>query len=307
MCGALAIIRRQALPFAKAAQFGQRALSTEHRRARELVKFPWIWPSDREQVPQREKYMPVVVRNRFIESLLQKAVQISATSLAEMALSKAYIERVREQMVEVVLRRIVEAINASDYDALSQLMAPHIAKVYKHALANMKAQGYQLDIQIGNVQDPKLEALVVFLGEPESHDVSIPIGVRHKKYMIKRCNSVYLSMTKPTGSTVNEKPKQWTDSVFTEWISVQLRFNITAQVEVSLLSRGKAVDSDQGLMVIPLALSTPSYEGVRQLDTAANDGESVRHLEPFRWMVSDLFNVAEMTEHRSIMQLQNKD
>ncbi|KAJ2447383.1 hypothetical protein GGF42_005451, partial [Coemansia sp. RSA 2424] len=87
-----------------------------------------------------------------------------------MVFSDKYMETVKDKMVKVVLQRIVDAINTCDYDALSQLVVPPVAKVYKLALANMKAQGYTLRISIKDVESSAIETLVLYLGKPESFD-----------------------------------------------------------------------------------------------------------------------------------------
>ncbi|KAJ2018821.1 hypothetical protein GGI14_002030 [Coemansia sp. S680] len=279
------------------------------KKARELVKFPWIWPSEASSTPQRAQYLPRLAVPPFVNRWLQWGLQLGAEGHAGLVFNKEYIENVEEKMVGVVLQSIVDAINTCDYDALSQIMTPAMAKVYKLALANMKAQGYTLRIDISGIQSSDLETLVLYLGKPESFDTSIPVAMRYQKYDYWLNDSIIMSdkrQSSSDGSVRSGLPP--TSLLFNalddnSWKSIQYRFKVRAEVLISLESRGKVVDSDSGVMEIPLALSTPSYEGMLQLRDAVHDGENASHLEPFRWHVSDLFNIAECTEHAHIKKL----
>ncbi|KAJ2699332.1 hypothetical protein H4218_002721 [Coemansia sp. IMI 209128] len=219
-----------------------------------------------------------------------------------------YVENVRDKMVGVVLQRVVDAINSCDYDALSQLMTPPMAKIYKLALANMKAQGYTLRIELQDIAPSALEAVVMYLGLPESFDTTIPVALRHQKYEYWLNDSLLMSEKRRSssgGSASSGLPPTATllSALDAEnWKSVQYRFNVPANVSISLRSRGKVVDSDSGTMEIPLALNTPFYEGMLKLYDAVHNKDKAAHLEPFRWHVSDLFNIAECNEHEHIRQ-----
>ncbi|KAJ2827631.1 hypothetical protein FBU31_003120 [Coemansia sp. 'formosensis'] len=216
------------------------------------------------------------------------------------------MENVKSRMVEVVLQSTVDAINTCDYDALNELMTPSMAKVYKLALANMKAQGYTLRIDLYEIQASDLESLVLYLGKPESFDTSIPVAMRHQKYNYWLNDSIVMSdkiQHSSSGSVSSGLPSPsllFNALSDNSWKSIQYRFKVRADMLISLESRGKVVDSDNGVMEIPLALSTPYYEGMPQMRSAVHDGKNASHLEPFRWHVSDLFNIAECTEHAHI-------
>ncbi|KAJ2331637.1 hypothetical protein GGI00_003163 [Coemansia sp. RSA 2681] len=321
MNGSLVILRNQGLAMrprsslaaaAAAAALrrnGRANYSSESKRARELVKFPWIWPSEASKTPQRAQYLPRLELPSFLHRFFQWGLYLGAYGRTGMVFSDKYMETVKDKMVKVVLQRIVDAINTCDYDALSQLMVPPVAKVYKLALANMKAQGYTLRISLKDVESSAIETLVLYLGKPESFDTSIPVATRFQKYDYWLNDSIVLSdQTKSlsSGSVMAGLPHPSLLFGALEddgWKSVQYRFNVRADVEVLLEARGKLVDIDRGTMDIPLALSTPSYEGFKQMKCAVQRGESASHLEPFRWYVSDLFNIAESTEHAHIRKL----
>ncbi|KAJ2900583.1 hypothetical protein GGI21_001037 [Coemansia aciculifera] len=311
--GGLAILRRQ--PWTRAAALtlrSGRANYTVEKKVREQVKFPWIWPSEASKTPQRAQYLPRLDVYGFIQRFVKSGLRMGARGQASLVFSDEYIEGVTGKMVGVVLQRTVDAINACDYDALSQLMIPPVAKVYKHSLANMKAQGYTLRINLVGIESSAIEDVVLYLGKPESFDMSVPVDMRANKYAYWFNDSMAMSFPKKGASKNMEMVGLPTPSVFLEsladdgWRSVQYRFNVRTDVEVTLESRGKCVDLDRGMMDIPLALNSPFYEGLSKFRDAVKHGENSPHLEPFRWYVGDLFNIAEQTEHTNIKKLISK-
>ncbi|KAJ2746000.1 hypothetical protein GGI20_001702 [Coemansia sp. BCRC 34301] len=285
---------------------GPAKYTSEAKKARELVKFPWIWPSEASMIPQRAKYLPRLAVSPILLRLTQWTINQLSLAYASLVFDGKYLTNVKDKMVGVVLQRIIEAINTCDYKALDELMTPPLAKVYKHSLANMRAQGYTLHINIKEVESSTIEALVVYLGKPRSFDVSIPVESRFGKYQYWISDSLVVSRpkTSPSDSSLIARildPQVLLGALSDEgWRSVQYRFKVRADVEISLKSRGKVVDMDHDTMEIPLALSSPFYEDVSQFEDAVKHRESASYLEPFRWYVSDLFNISESSDHCNI-------
>ncbi|KAJ1947294.1 hypothetical protein FBU59_001892 [Linderina macrospora] len=229
----------------------------------------------------------------------------SARSLADLVFPDTYIEDIREKMATVVLQRTVDAINQGDYKVLDELMTPFLAKTYKHAIANMKAQGYTLEIDVADVRFPEIEDMTVFLGQPEAFDLAIPHGLRRQKYNYKFSGPIRIAVERTVtmdGTPIpNARP---VPSTLREWIQMKYLFRLTADVSVKLSQRGNVVDSDQGTMVIPMALSTPFYEGTNNMKGAIEGDESAG--EPFRWRVSDLLNLVEVNERQQIAKAQQQ-
>ncbi|KAJ2488562.1 hypothetical protein IWW37_004712 [Coemansia sp. RSA 2050] len=282
--------------------------STDKKKARALAKFPWIWPAEAPQTPKRSQYLPRLAVSPSLNRWIQWGLSLGAKGHANLAFNGEYIESVKEKMVGVVLQRVVDAINSCDYDALSQLMTPPMAKVYKLALANMKAQGYTLRIEVHDIQPSTFETVVMYLGMPESFDTSIPVAMRYQKYDYWLNDSIVMSDKRQPLSDGSVRSGLPPTSLLLNalnsdnWKSFQYRFNVRANVLISLKNRGKVVDSDSGAMEIPLALNTPFYEGMLKLHDAVHKKDKAAHLEPFRWYVSDLFNIAECNEHLHIRQ-----
>ncbi|ORX69475.1 hypothetical protein DL89DRAFT_293117 [Linderina pennispora] len=281
----------------------RRWMSTE-QRGRERIRFPWIWPSDADTMPKHSPLSTTQTRFQFITPLIKWFTQLSARSMTKLAFPENYIKDIQEKMAAVVLQRTVEAINQGDYKVLDELMTPFLAKTYKHAIANMKAQGYRLEIDVRDVRFPEIEDMTVFLGPPEAFDLAIPHGLRRQKYVFKFSGSIRLAVERtvaPDGTPIpNTRPPV---PALMEWVQMRYLFKMTADVSVKLSLKGKVVDSDQGTMVIPMALSTPFYEGTKMLESAVKEGDESAG-EPFRWRVSDLLNIVEFNERQQIAKAQ---
>ncbi|KAI8321564.1 hypothetical protein GQ54DRAFT_261495 [Martensiomyces pterosporus] len=271
-------------------------------RGREKIKFPWIWPSDSATMHEHTRPRSKSSGFGFVAKITKWLADAGAKNMARMAFGEGYLDEVREKMVQVVLCSTVDAINKGDYEALDQLMTPFLAKLYKHALANMRSQGYRLNIEVDDPHYPEMVDMVVKMGPPEAYDMAIPYGLRRRKYAYKISGAMDMAVEKmyrEDGTRIEsvEPPTP----VLKDWIQFQCLFRIKVNVAVELTNKGKVVDSDQGTMEIPLALCTPFYEGLETMTRAFEKAEGSADLESFRWRVCDLLNIAERSELAQIL------
>ncbi|KAJ1961253.1 hypothetical protein GGI12_003347 [Dipsacomyces acuminosporus] len=237
----------------------------------------------------------------LINKVTRWIANLGARNLAKMAFGDGYVDQVRDKMLQVVLTSTAEAINNGDYEALDQLMTPFLSKLYKHAIANMRAQGFKVNISLEDLYNPEVVDFIVKMGPPEAYDLAIPYGLRSKKYAYKTTGGMDIAVEKmyaEDGTRLDHvKPPT---PVLKDWLRFECLFKISANVSVEMTKKGKVIDSDQGSMEIPVTLCTPFYEGIETMANAFQKGEGSEDLEPFRWRVCDLLNIVE---HNELVQL----
>ncbi|KAJ1887567.1 hypothetical protein LPJ66_009050, partial [Kickxella alabastrina] len=148
---------------------GLRHSSSTPTRARETVKFPWVWPSDSSNIP-RHSNLKSKTRLPILGPILNWYTDISGKAMVASIFNNAYIETVREKMVPLVLPKAAKAVAEGDMQALDRVMTRHLAAMYKHALAGAKAQGMEIQMEVGEVGEPKVLGRMVKLGPPAAFD-----------------------------------------------------------------------------------------------------------------------------------------
>ncbi|KAJ1888311.1 hypothetical protein LPJ81_006348, partial [Coemansia sp. IMI 209127] len=83
-------------------------------------------------------------------------------------------------------------------------------------------------------------------------------------------------------------------------------FVVNANVKVDLYKGGRIVDSDSGMMRIPIAVSSPHYSDVLSMMLAASGKADAQAGEPFRWRVCDLFYIADWNNANDIAKANEK-
>ncbi|KAJ2393410.1 hypothetical protein GGI23_005044 [Coemansia sp. RSA 2559] len=213
-------------------------------------------------------------------------------------------DKVRDEMLPLVLGRIAESINEKDYDELDDLMTPYLAKLYKHAIADLSAQGFRLHLEIdvqkaGSKDDYSLSKI----GDPAAYDYTIPFLVRNSKYAILRSTNINMALAKGQDGipTLSGSRRELATSVgASQWLAVEFGFVVNANVKVDLYKGGRIVDSDSGMMQIPVAVSSPHYFGVQSMMNAISGEVDAQEEEPFRWRVCDLFYIADWNNANDI-------
>ncbi|KAJ2514619.1 hypothetical protein GGI11_004017 [Coemansia sp. RSA 2049] len=202
-------------------------------------------------------------------------------------------------MIPLVLKRIAEAINKKDYEQLDELMTPYLSRLYKHAIANLSAQGYRIHLEV-DVQESgvKKEYAQFKAGDPEAFDNTIPYKTRREGYSI--LNSEYMSIAFKRDRTTKEVKKlKFNTSLFHDWCAFEYGFVASANVKVNLRKGSRVVDSESGVMQIPISISTPHYFGTLGMINAVSGNEEAMAEEPFRWRVCDLFYIADWNNANS--------
>ncbi|KAJ1990969.1 hypothetical protein GGI25_003822 [Coemansia spiralis] len=280
--------------------------SNDTKRQRERVQFPWVWPEDSQHIPEKSVWLKVckgsTIPGKFVNWYMRHAFR--GLEIAALSSEPGYLETIQNEMIPLVLTRIVDAINDADYDQLDEIMTPYLAKLYKHALANMRAQGFILKIQLGKIDEPTMSGGYAKLGPPEAYDTTIPYKLRYAKYVMKYSEAMHIAMRKlfkegDSTAPVGVEPQP---SVMNDWLAFENWFSVKAQVKIELFKGGKVIDHDSGEMEIPITLATPHYHGPKEMSTAITKGDEAKELEPFRWKVADLFYIGDNNEAKQMLQ-----
>ncbi|KAJ1663030.1 hypothetical protein IW140_005773 [Coemansia sp. RSA 1813] len=214
-----------------------------------------------------------------------------------------YANKIRDEMAPLVLGRIAESINEKDYDQMNRLMTPYLAKLYKNAVDDLDAQGFHMKLKIDvEGSDAINDFEWLQQGHPEGHDYTIPYSVRNAKYGIGKSVKLKVAIKrnkdgKPVSSGLN---REFGGGVFATWLAFEYGFVVKTNVKVELYKHNRIVDSDSGMMQIPVAVSSPHYFGMQAMMDAVSGGENVQSEEPFRWKVCDLFYIADRNNADSI-------
>ncbi|KAJ1833001.1 hypothetical protein LPJ73_007940 [Coemansia sp. RSA 2703] len=204
-------------------------------------------------------------------------------------------------MVSAAFVSMTEAISNQDHDMIDQIMSPHLARVYRRALENIKAQGFQLKINVENTLAPQQGGQMINIGPPDSFNKSVPFSRRLDRYAFKYSQGMCVSVPRPNRQdSANATFSNQVKSTVNEWTSIELWYKVPATVKVDLWKGNKLIDSDRGKIEIPITFSTPFYEGIMNLGRAFKEGEDASDLEPFRWFISDIFNIVDMKEVQQI-------
>ncbi|KAI7833668.1 hypothetical protein BX661DRAFT_177325, partial [Kickxella alabastrina] len=240
---------------------GLRHSSSTLTRARETVKFPWVWPSDSSNIP-RHSNLKSKTRLPILGPILNWYTDISGKAMVASIFDNAYIETVREKMVPLVLPKAAKAVAEGDMQALDRVMTRHLAAMYKHALAGVKAQGMEIQMEVGEVGEPKL-------GPPAAFDPAVPLSVRMNKYAYKYFEHMRIAVLKLTPEEMEDRGvvEGLVRRTMDEWISIELWFSVPVEAKVELVKGRKVMDCDQGRFA--------------NLAKAFNHSEDAGDLEPF--------------------------
>ncbi|KAJ2784082.1 hypothetical protein GGI15_002373 [Coemansia interrupta] len=274
------------------------------QRGRDRVQFPWVWPADADSIPRHSNLKSRITIPLFGQ-LFDWYTNVAGRGMIYTVFDKNYLEEMRQKMVHVALASAAEAINKHDCDMLDQILSPHLSRVYRRALDNLKAQGVQLKIDVEYTSAPTLGGMMVNVGAPDAFDKSVPFSRRSDKYVFKYTQNMRVGVPRLTRedsmrTSISKSLKATVD----EWVSVELWYKLPATVKVDLWKGNKLIDSDRGAMDIPITFSTPHYEGIMNLGRAFKQEEDASDLEPFRWFISDLFNIVDMREVQQIYSTQ---
>ncbi|KAJ1769170.1 hypothetical protein LPJ74_004286 [Coemansia sp. RSA 1843] len=206
----------------------------------------------------------------------------------------SYVDKIRDEMLPLVLNRIADAIDKNDYNQMDELMSPYLAKLYKNAAADLDAQGLRMKLDIDvQRQGAKDNYAWLKIGDPEAFDYTIPYSIRNKKYVVGRAVQLVTAVNKnqdnapgSAGSTPGHNV-----TAFNQWVALEFGFVVKANVKADLYKGNHIIDGDSGMMEIPVAISTPHYVGIQNMANAVSAGEETETEEPFRWRVSDLFYI----------------
>ncbi|PIA16266.1 hypothetical protein COEREDRAFT_81460 [Coemansia reversa NRRL 1564] len=262
---------------------------SQKKRGRESIKFPWIWPSEQHQTPPRiwkiykDNDSKVIALSNNFGNLYSKLFFYAN-------IKRDYMEEISTTMIPVILDKAIEAINNQDYDSLAQLMTSDLLKLYGYALANMKALGYRINIEVVDISGTEMEGIRMLAGPPMAFNASIPGQKRQELFNYLFLGTMHLASPKTAGvSTLRALM-----GVFNSWIGYEAWFKVKANIKVSLSLNGKVIDEDQGRMIVPLSLSTPHYPSLWNFPFVSKDdvlyGVSQK-VEPFQWRLSDIFSI----------------
>ncbi|KAJ2076787.1 hypothetical protein H4R24_005510 [Coemansia sp. RSA 988] len=263
----------------------------QKQRGRERIKFPWIWPSDKQQTPARIRKVYKDEDNPLI-FLSNKAGNINANMLFNLKVEDDYMKDITKTAIPVILEKTIEAINKRDYDTLGQLMTPDLSKLYGYALANMEALKYRLEIEATNICDAEIEGLRALSGPPMAFNASIPAQKRLELFNYLFVGSLHLALPKSAGTSV----VRTLINSYNSWLGFEVWFKVKANIKISLSLNGKVIDEDQGEMEVPLSLVTPHYPSLRSFpNVTMDDGVQFpgddNDAEPFQWRISDIFSI----------------
>ncbi|KAJ1798490.1 hypothetical protein LPJ59_002466 [Coemansia sp. RSA 2399] len=206
------------------------------------------------------------------------------------------MNRIRDEVIPLVLSRVVESINERDCDQMDELMTPYLAKLYKAAIADLDAQGFRMHLEIAT-QEPVVrnDYGLVKYGNPDAFDYTIPYGVRADKYVIKGTNNIAIASYKDQGDgSKHEKLRQeFGVQAFIEYLSLEFGYIVNANIKVDLYKGSQLVDSESGMMEIPVAISTPAYVNITAMANAVSASQEADAEKPFEWRVCDLFYTAD--------------
>ncbi|KAJ2720503.1 hypothetical protein GGI07_004547 [Coemansia sp. Benny D115] len=295
----VALVRQSALqpaacrPVRLARMYGSK--QSPQPRGREAVKFPWVWPAEAHMVLNVGNSS--VLRGKQLSSLPTRLMlKMATTAITKGIFSSQYIETMRSKLVPLALTQTAEAISQKENALLDQTMTRYLAKMYKHAIADIRSKGYDIQIKIDDIGSAELRLPILQMGPAESFDEGIPFSKRLLKYIYTRTSCYQGSYLRPNhGPQHPEKPmappKSLIEQLATDEVCVKFLFEVTANVEVELYRKGRLVDADEGAMKIPICFSTPTYQNIPELETAFKGGERAKPLEPFRWSISDMFHI----------------
>ncbi|KAJ2373889.1 hypothetical protein IW150_003389 [Coemansia sp. RSA 2607] len=270
------------------------------RRGRETVQFPWVWPADANSIPPHSNLKTRTVIP-FFGNIFEWYTNIASRGLIRSVFDSSYLAEMRDKMVSAAFVSMTEAISNQDYDMIDQIMSPHLARVYRRALENIKAQGFQLKINVENTLAPQQGGQMINIGPPDSFNKSVPFSRRLDRYAFKYSQGMCVSVPRPNRQdSANSTFSNQVKSTVNEWTSIELWYKVPATVKVDLWKGNKLIDSDRGKIEIPITFSTPFYEGIMNLGRAFKEGEDASDLEPFRWFISDIFNIVDMKEVQQI-------
>ncbi|KAJ2402351.1 hypothetical protein GGI23_000773 [Coemansia sp. RSA 2559] len=216
-----------------------------------------------------------------------------------------YAKKIRDTTIPLVLSRIADVINKRDYNLMDELMTPYLAKLYKHAVANMDAQGFRIKLEI-DVQMPgaRNDYMWIKQGDPEAFDYTIPFPIRNSKYAVGRGEKTAVAANKDKDGMVSHGASK--APIYSSWIGFEFGFVVNAHVKVDLYKGKRIIDSDSGVMPIPIAISTPHYLDMHVMANVVSAGEGSENEEPFRWRVCDLFYIADSDNANNAAQANKK-
>ncbi|PIA16523.1 hypothetical protein COEREDRAFT_97394 [Coemansia reversa NRRL 1564] len=275
---------------------------SQKERGRDMIRFPWIWPSDKQQIP-------TYVRNLDMkEDGLMKIPFCIVNAMKKLILKQNfrddYLEEIQKTMIPAVLENVIKAINKRDYAFLEQFMTPDLSRFYSYALASMEESGYQIRIKATNIHNAKMDGLRLLCGPPLAFDASISAQQRISEFE-------YISSI----MTLVAIPRDVNDSKFIKTAysvgeyGYEVWFSVTANIEISLSLHGKVIDEDKGEITIPLSLSTPHYflsKGFPDIwkDRAPEYAEE--GMIPFQWRLTDIFSIKTSNDLKSLLKLATK-
>ncbi|KAJ2398816.1 hypothetical protein GGI23_003022 [Coemansia sp. RSA 2559] len=206
------------------------------------------------------------------------------------------MNRIRDEIIPLVMSRIVESINERDCDQMDELMNPYLANLYKAAIADLDAQGFRMHLKIAT-QEPVVrnDYGLVKYGNPDAFDYTIPYDVRANKYVIKGTNNIAIASyrNQVDGSNDEKMRQDFGAQEFIEYLSLEFGYVVNANIKIDLCKGNQVVDSGSGMMEIPIAISTRTYVNLVAMANAVSASQKVDAKEPFEWRVCDLFYTAD--------------
>ncbi|KAJ1663054.1 hypothetical protein EV178_005357 [Coemansia sp. RSA 1646] len=210
-------------------------------------------------------------------------------------------------MIPLVLGRIADAINEKDVNQMDELMTPYLAKLYKQGVGSLNTHGLRMHLEI-NVQgsNTKDDFERLKLGNPEAYDYTIPYNVRDARYSVwKLANTIVALKKTRDGEIMTGGIKDgFGGNLFSQWLALEFGFVVNANIKIGLYKDNQLIDSDSGMMQIPIAISSPHYLGMQALIDAVAAGKQAE--EPFRWRVCDLFYAAALNNANEVF-MANKE
>ncbi|KAJ1661725.1 hypothetical protein IW140_006326 [Coemansia sp. RSA 1813] len=211
---------------------------------------------------------------------------------------------VRDEILPLVLSRIVDSINEKDYDQMNELMTPYLAKLYKNAIDDLDAQGYSMRLEIDvRESSPKNDYELAKYGDPDAYDYTIPYADRNFRYSMNRMGARLAIASRRNlhnKSAFRGPMRESGANAFNQWLAFEFGFIVDADVKVDLYKNNCIIDSDSGMMKIPIAISTPHLLGINGMAEAVSAGEKAEAEKPFEWRVCDLFYIADRNNANEI-------
>ncbi|KAJ1834148.1 hypothetical protein IWW55_003393 [Coemansia sp. RSA 2706] len=264
------------------------------QRGRDGITLPWVWPSDiTSRNTERFRWNSIpgnTLLGRLGRKLAKYQIGIIGDRFFKTSDHSQYAAAIMPRMVPLVLSKVVDAVNAGDGAALDQIMTPALATAYKRGMQGMAADGYSIDIQVGQ-GDVVVDGFAVKMGSPEAFDRQVPVEQRLKNYYYNGVDYHIFGSEIQSLADMSLVEKM---GFMGGWVQVEFWCSITADTKVVLTHKGKVVDQDQKTQPISVSLASPAYKiDPRSLPPYLElDGSVVytqNNVAPFEWRVSDLF------------------